>query len=58
MASEKIGRAKSGKGNSYEVFWDPSSRDVYVGYAGKTHIGRATSAAQAQRMAEAWLAGK
>lgn len=58
MSAEKIGTAKSGSGRSYSVFWNPSNKDVYVDYAGKTHIGTASSAAQAQRVAEAWLASK
>lgn len=38
MAAEKVGRVKAGKsGKSYEVKWDASTRDVYVGYAGWTH---------------------
>ena len=58
MALEKLGRAKAGSGKSFEVFWDPSSKQVYVGYAGRTGIGKATSAGHAMNMAEAWLASK
>lgn len=58
MAVEKLGRAKSGSRRSFELFWNPASRDVYVGWGGKTNIGKATSAAHAMRMAEAWLASK
>ena len=58
MATEIIGRVKSGSGKSYEVKWDPSGRDVYVGYAGWTACGRASSAAEAMRKAEAYLYDK
>lgn len=58
MALEKLGRAKAGSGKSYEVFWDLPSKQVYVGWAGRTGIGRATSAGHAMRMAEAWLASR
>lgn len=58
MGVEKIGRVKSAKFKEYEVFWNPSDRNVYVGWAGKTKIGQASSAPQAMRMAEAWLYNK
>ncbi|MCA9525202.1 MAG: hypothetical protein KC549_02755 [Myxococcales bacterium] len=58
MAAEKLGRARAGSGKEYEVFWDPSSREVYVGWAGRSGIGKATSAGHAMRMAEAWLVRK
>lgn len=58
MATEHIGTAKSGKGKSIEVYWNPSDRHVYVGYAGKTNIGKASSASNAIHMAQAWLADK
>ncbi|MEZ4473075.1 MAG: hypothetical protein R3F60_20290 [bacterium] len=58
MALEKLGRARAGSGKEYEVFWNPSDREVYVGGAGRTGIGKATSAGHAMRMAEAWLARK
>ncbi len=54
-----IGRVKSGKTHKeVEVKWDPSSKDVYVAYAGTTHIGRAGSAGEAMHKAEAWLCDK
>ena len=56
MAS--IGRVKSGKGKLVEVWWDSASKDIYVAYAGKTHIGKAESAGDAMRKAEAWLYNK
>lgn len=58
MAATVIGRVKSGKGNSYEVKWDQSNRDVYVSYAGWAHVGKASSANEAMNKAEAWLYNK
>lgn len=58
MSAEVIGRVRSGKGSSYEVKWDHHSRDVYVAYAGWSHAGRASSAGDAMRKAEAWLYDK
>ena len=58
MSTSVIGRVKSGKGGSYEVKWDQSSREVYVSYAGWSHIGKASSANEAMNKAEAWLYNK
>jgi len=59
MGAEVIGRVRGGKsGNSYEVKWNKGSGDVYVGYAGTTNIGRASSAGQAMDRAEAWVHDK
>ena len=58
MAAEVIGRVKSGGNKSYEVKWDHASRDVYVSYAGWTSVGKAGSASEAMRKAEAWLYNK
>lgn len=58
MAATVIGRVKSGKGSSYEVKWDSSSRDVYVAYAGWTSCGKASSASEAMNKAEAYLYNK
>lgn len=58
LAAEVIGRVKSGSGKSYEVKWDAASTDVYVSYAGWTHCGKAKSAADAMRRAEAFLYNK
>lgn len=58
MATQVIGRVKSGSGKSYEVKWDPSSRDVYVSWAGWTHCGKAGSAGDAMRRAEAFVYNK
>lgn len=59
MASEKIGSVKSGKSlKSFDVKWDPSSRDVYVSWAGWTSVGKASSAREAMNKAEAYLYDK
>lgn len=58
MAATVIGRVKSGKGISYEVKWDSVSRDTYVSYAGWTGVGKASSAGDAMRKAEAYLYNK
>lgn len=58
MALEKLGRVKSGKGKTYEVFWNRGDRKVYVGYAGRTKVGEASSPGEAMRRAEAWLYNK
>ena len=58
MSATVIGRVRSGKGNAYEVKWDSRSQDVYVSYAGWSHAGRAASAGDAMRIAEAWLYDK
>lgn len=58
MAATVIGKVRSGSGKTYEVKWDPASRDVYVSCAGWTHAGNASSAADAMRRAEAWLYDK
>ena len=58
MAASGIGRARARSGNEYEVKWDSNSRDVYVAYAGWTLVGKAESAGDAMRKAEAWLYNK
>jgi len=58
MAATVIGRVKSGSRKSYEVKWDQSSRDVYVAYAGWSHVGKASSANEAMNKAEAYLYNK
>ncbi len=58
MAATVIGSVKSGKGKSYEVKWDQENRDVYVAYAGWSHVGKASSAREAMNKAEAWLYDK
>lgn len=58
MAAIIIGRVKSCGGKSYEVKWDQASKDVYVSYAGWTHVGEASTAREAMNMAEAFLYDK
>ena len=58
MSASIIGSVKSGSGKSYEVKWDQSNRDVYVSYAGWSHIGKASSPNEAMNRAEAWLYNK
>jgi len=58
MGASVIGRVTSGSNKSYEVKWNPANRDVYVSYAGWTHVGKANSAGDAMRRAEAWLYDK
>lgn len=58
MAAQVIGRVESSSGKSYEVKWDSASHEVYVSYAGWSHSGSASSAADAMRKAEAWLYNK
>lgn len=58
MSATVIGRVTSSQGKSYEVKWDQSTHDVYVSYAGWSHVGRASSARDAMNMAEAWLYDK
>lgn len=58
MSTTIIGRVKSGKGKSYEVKWDQSSRYVYVSWGGWSHVGKASSAGDAMNKAEAWLYNK
>lgn len=59
MATEKIGRVTSGRTrDSFEVKWDQASRDVFVSWAGWTHVGKASSAREAMNRAEAYLYDK
>ena len=46
-----IDKVKSGKGQSYEVKWNQSNRDIYVSYAGWSHVGKASSARDAMNKA-------
>ena len=43
MAAKYVGTVKSPKGKSYNVRWDPKSRDVYATYAGGAKCGNADS---------------
>jgi hypothetical protein len=58
MASELLGTVKSGSGKSYQVKWDSASKDVYVSYAGWSSCGKAQSAGDAMRKAEAYVYNK
>lgn len=58
MAATVIGSVKSGKKKTYKVKWDERSKDVYVSYAGWSRVGKASSAGDAMRKAEAWLYNK
>jgi hypothetical protein len=53
-----VGHVKSGRGSSYAVRWDEYSKEIYVDYAGWTYVGKAGSAGDAMRKAEAWLYNK
>lgn len=58
MSAQEIGSVKSGKGKTYYVKWDSSSHDVYVSYAGWSGCGKASSAGDAMRRAEAYVHDK
>jgi hypothetical protein len=58
IASIVIGHVKAGSGKSYDVKWDQSSHDIYVSWAGWSHVGRADSPSEAMVKAEAWLYDK
>lgn len=66
MSSEQIGRLKSGKTRKdYKVLWDAKTRNVYIGTygglfssGGSKNIGKANSASEAMRKAEAYLYDK
>jgi hypothetical protein len=66
MAVEQIGRLKSGKTRKdYKVFWDAGTRSVFVGTfggflssGGSKNVGKASSASEAMRKAEAYLYDK
>jgi hypothetical protein len=58
VASQIIGSVKSRSGKSYEVKWDPSSKDVYISWGIWSHVGKASSASEAMNKAEAWLYNK
>jgi hypothetical protein len=50
MSAIVLGRVKSPSGKSWEVKWDPVTKDLYVG---GTHIGKAFDAKEAMYKAEA-----
>lgn len=59
MSAINIGTVTSGK--TYQtctVYWDSYTQEVFVGWAGQTYIGKASSAGDAMNKAEAWLYNK
>ena len=59
MSAEIIGRVTSGKTKkSFEVKWNQSGGEDYVSYAGWSRVGKASSASEAMRKAEAYLYDK
>jgi hypothetical protein len=58
MDAQGIGSVKSGSDKSYDVKWNHLSGEVYVSYAGWALVGKANSAGDAMRKAEAWLHNK
>ena len=67
MAAEMVGKVESRSGRYYEVWWDSSSRDVYVRYTGtlmpmsggaKRLVGRAKSLQEALDLAQGEVAGE
>jgi hypothetical protein len=59
-SEQNLGRVKSGQtpGKTYEVKWDPNDKRVYVRIAGWTYVGKASSAGDAMRKAEAYVFDK
>ena len=57
MAAKKIGTVKSSSDKTHTVEWDEYSHDVYID-GGWTHVGKASSAGDAMRKAEAYLYNK
>jgi hypothetical protein len=61
MGREVIGRVKSGSGKSWDVKWDQKDSEVWVqasGWTSPERAGRASSAGEAMRKAEAYLYNK
>jgi hypothetical protein len=59
MSATIIGKVKGGSsGKSFEVKWDSSDRCVYVSFAGWTLVGKAGSASEAMKIAEASVYNK
>lgn len=58
MSAQIIGRVKSGSGKSYEVKWDSGSKNAFVAWGGWKTLGKAFSASDAMRKAEAFLYNK
>lgn len=54
MSATIIGKVKVGSsGKSFEVKWNSSDKCVYVSFAGWTLVGKASSASDAMKIAEA-----
>lgn len=53
-----VGRVKSGSGKTFAVEWHEDDKEVYVDWAGWSYVGKAYSAGEAMRKAEAWLYNK
>ena len=58
MSVQIIGRVKSPSGKSFEVKWDANAKIAYVSWGGWKHLGKAYSASEAMRKAEAFLYNK
>jgi len=58
MSASIIGSVGSGSGKRFDVKWDEYGKEVYVSYAGWTKVGKANSAGDAMRVAEAWVYNK
>jgi len=58
MTASVIGSVTSGSGKKYDIKYDESSKDIYINYAGWTHIGTAPTAKAAIDKAYAWLLDK
>jgi hypothetical protein len=56
ISEQHLGRVKSGRtpGKTYEVKWSPGDQCVYVRVSGWTYVGKASSAGDAMRKAEAY----
>ncbi len=58
MAAQVIGTVRAGSGKTYQVKWDPASKEVYVSYAGWSSCGQASSAGDAMNKGEAYVYNK
>jgi hypothetical protein len=58
MSATVIGRVRGSSGKSYEVKWDSGDRNVYVSVAGWSKAGKAGSASDAMKIAEAYVYNK
>jgi hypothetical protein len=58
VSAQVIGTVRSGSKKSYEVKWNSMTHEVYVSYSSWSLVGKAVSAGDAMRLAEAWLHDK